>query len=283
MSNDGKILTTTRWNQSGNIYVSVDGRQTRLAEVYNKYCPNISSTNSSKSVTGCTNTTDSQILYYWLEQGYDFFFSISSSDYFVLASDSKTYYCSETSRVGEGTISQINAILKSSDRIGNGDFIAALNYYCGVKNHSTYGSSTGTSWWSGTYSDGTNAAVFRAAGFDSYYFVSKTSSTKLFSGGAITEVGYSVLRENFDYGEIVSVGIPGHSIYMDGYRYNSSSKQYEYHLNYGWGLSASESKWYTVAQLEALKINYVTIDLTPEIRVNVTSDRGDYYGGSLLR
>ena len=38
-SNAGKVLTTTLWNQSGNIYVSINGTQTNLGVVYNKYCP----------------------------------------------------------------------------------------------------------------------------------------------------------------------------------------------------------------------------------------------------
>ena len=284
--NDGKILTSTLWNQSGTVYVSVNGKQTALSGyTYNMYCPNDSATSTTRTLTGCSNTADSQVLYYWIEQGYDFTFTVSAENYFVLESDKKQYNLSNSSQVGEATISQLNTSLATTDRIGNGDFIAALNFYCGVYNHSSYGSEgTSTTWWTGVYYDGTNAAAFKAAGFDSYYFVyAGDSSTGIFSGEKISDVGYSIIRENLDYGEPIRVGIPGHAIYMDGYRYNQTSRQYEYHLNYGWGVGARSTNWYTVNGLEEEKIKYLMLDLSPDISVTVSDARSDYYGGSFVR
>ena len=64
----GDILTTTLWDQSGTIYILKNNVQTALrGYTYNKFCPNLSSTSSTKSITGCSNTADSQILYYWME------------------------------------------------------------------------------------------------------------------------------------------------------------------------------------------------------------------------
>jgi autotransporter passenger strand-loop-strand repeat protein len=298
--NAGKILTSTLWDQSGTIYVNgtpLEGHN------YNDDCPNASSSSSEKTLTGCTNTADSQILYYWLEQGKNLTFKVTSSNYFYLESDTpdesgsrKAYYLSDTASVGEGTLSNLNAALSSSNKLANGDFIAALNFYCGVYNHSTYGtgdgSSTGTStsWWPGEYADGTNAAAFVAAGFDSYYFISRDANKTIWDNDGLSDVGFSLVRENMDYGEPIRVGVPGHAIYLDGYRKTASG--YEYHLNFGWDGSSSTT-WYTEADLSNAKndenltpplyLTYIIMDLSPDITVNVTSAEGGYYGGSFLR
>ncbi|MBQ7396745.1 MAG: C10 family peptidase [Lentisphaeria bacterium] len=282
----GTILTSTLWNQSGTIYIQIKGKQTALTGyTYNKFCPNISATNSNKSVTGCSNTADSQILYYWLERGYKLSFTVTSNDYYILGHDQKTYYASENPTNGEGSMSEINNLLKTPD-LKSGDFIAALNFYCGLKNHSTYASSTSTSWWLTDSTDGRSSNAVKAAGFDSYFFIylkgsSETDKT-ITNNGTLNDVGYSVIREVLDYGEPLRVGIPGHAIYMDGYR-KTDANGYEYHLNYGWGINASNSKWYTVNELTNLKLNYITIDLSPDVTVKVTSDKSEYYGGSFLR
>ncbi|MBR7107428.1 MAG: C10 family peptidase, partial [Lentisphaeria bacterium] len=293
MSNDGKILTSTKWNQSGPIYISVNGEQTRLDVDYNKYCPWVDPAKTERSVTGCSNTAHSQIIYYWIEQGYKFDLSITSNDYFNWKSDSKTYYCSEVSQVGEGTISEINAILQNTDpsyRIGNGDFIAALNYYCGVKNHSTYGESTSTG--SG------RTEIYIVSGFDSARARYRSSdhynpeTERFYSTYDFSDVGYSVIRENLDYGEVVQIGISGHAIYLDGYRFNSSTGEYEYHLNYGWGVWSSSTKWYTVQGLQEIYkdipnktqgILNIVYDISPDAKVIVSNSRSEYYGGSFLR
>ena len=98
-SNNGVILTSTLWNQSGNIYVKINGVQTKLEEIYNKYCPNASSSDTTKTLTGCTNTADSQIIYYWIEKGYSFSLTVSTSNYFYL----KTGTTSSSSAVNGST------------------------------------------------------------------------------------------------------------------------------------------------------------------------------------
>ncbi|MBE6378849.1 MAG: hypothetical protein E7051_08560 [Lentisphaerae bacterium] len=282
----GTVLTSTLWNQSGAVYIQIDGKQTRIGGSYNAFSPYVSSSSNTRSVTGCSNTADSQILYYWLERGYDLDLSVTTSDYFISASNENTYYVSDSPKLGEGAMSEINELLDGKD-MDNADFIAALNYFCAVKNHSTFGSSTSTSWWRGSYTNGRNSAAYVAAGFDSYFFVSASSNNAtskiFFDSTGLTDVGFSIVRENLDYGEVIRVGIPGHAIYLDGYRLNETSGEYEYHLNYGWGVNTSSTKWYTVSQLEELSLTYVTVDISPDIYVNVTNDRSDYYGGSFLR
>ena len=287
----GEILTSTLWTQSGVIYVEIDGVQKALSGyTYNQFCPLIDPFSEKHSVTGCSNTADSQILYYWLERGYDLNLSVDTQDYYTLGFDQEKYYVSDNPTNGEISMKQLNTLLARSGEDGilfNGDFIAALNYYCGVKNNSEYAASTSTSWYVNVYSNGTNADAFRDAGFDSYYFIaantSRTESKRMFDVTGITDIGYSVLRENFDYGEVVRIGVPGHAIYMDGYRYNSETREYEYHLNYGWGVSNKSTKWYTTKELSELDITYMTIDISPDIYVEVTNSRSDYYGGSFLR
>ncbi len=282
----GTILTSTLWNQSGSIYIEINGKQTNIGGSYNKFSPYISSSTTARSVTGCTNTADAQILYYWLERGYDLSFSVTTSDYFSLTSDGKTYYVSDSPILGVGALSAINSLLVAKN-MNSADFIAALNYYCGVKNHSKFGSSTGTTIYlpSVPYFNGTNAWSFAAAGFDSYQSISYyNNTTEFFVNKEVSDVGWSVVRENLDYGEVIRLTIPGHSIYLDGYRYNSFTGKYEYHLNYGWGTNSSYTKWYSESAFTGdLEIQEILIDLSPDIYVNVTSDRSDYYGGSFIR
>ncbi|MBE6379035.1 MAG: hypothetical protein E7051_09515 [Lentisphaerae bacterium] len=282
---DGKILTSTLWQQDGRIVI--DGEELS-GYTYNRFCPYISTSSRIRSVTGCTNTADAQILYYYLEQGWDLSLSVSEEDHFTLSSNrKKTYYLSETSAVGEGTISEINAILADTDNYASGEFIAALNFFCGVKNHSTYGESTGTSVWLGTYTDGTvNLKAFRAAGFDSYFSIGETNELFFDTSGKknqLTDLAYSIIRENLDYGEVIRVDIPGHSIYLDGYRWSETSGGYEYHLNYGWGVDSTETRWYSVSEIGEISFDVLGIDLSPKIRVTVSNARNDYYGGAFLR
>ena len=290
--NAGIFLLSTLWNQSGTIYVDTGSGQTALTGyTYNKYCPLVSVGSSDRSVTGCTNTADSQVIYYWLEKGASLNLEVSSDDYFILKSDSETYFLSNVSQVGEGTITQLNQALSVANPLENGNFIAALNFYCGVKNHSKYGSSTSTGWSYGSYYTGVCASAYRSAGFDSHFFVSRKGSDSACAmffdeTSGLTDVGFSVLRENLDYGEVIRVGIPGHAIVMDGYRYNDETEEYEYHLNFGWGIYSSSTRWYTVSDLNddsEAYVSYVTVDISPDITVRVSSDRGDYYGGSFLR
>ncbi len=282
---DGKILTSTEWEQSGLIYL--DGHYIS-GYTYNRYCPYLSSSQLVHSVTGCTNTADAQILFYHLSMGVQLKLSVSSSDYFTLKSRrNHRYYLSETASVGEGTISVLNAILAGIDNYVSGDFIAALNFYCGVKNHSTYGDSTSTSVSSGTFWDGdVNLKVFKAAGFDSYFSIGETNTLFFISQSRksqLTDTAYSIIRENLDYGEPVRVDIPEHSIYLDGYRLNSQTNEYEYHLNYGWGPDSYSNRWYTVAEIRDISFDTLGIDLDPKIRVTVMNSKSEYYGGSFLR
>ena len=285
-SNDGVILTSTLWNQSGTVYVSVDGKQTALdGWSYNKFAP--CADGSKHSLTGCSNTADAQILYYWIEKGYDLSLAVTTDNYFYVNSSSVPHYVSNYPTSGEGAMNEVNQLLASKSRIGNGGFIAALCYYCGVNNHSTYKTeSTSTSWSYVVSHTGSGASAFKSAGFNSYYFIARKASDPVIGvffaeGASFTEVGFSILRENLDYGEVIRVGIPGHAVYMDGYR--TTKDGYEYHLNYGWGVYSDDTDWYAVEQLDNLQINYITIDISPDLSVRVTSAAGDYRGGSFVR
>ena len=91
--NSGKILLSTLWNQYGTIYVKSGSGQTALnGYTYDQYCPLNSAYSSEHSVTGCTNTADAQVLYYWLEKGATLTLQVSADDYFELKSNSTTYY-----------------------------------------------------------------------------------------------------------------------------------------------------------------------------------------------
>ena len=287
-SNAGVVLTSTLWHQRGYVYICVDGVQQKIAEnTYHQFCP--LDENGSRSRTGCSNTADGQILYYWVEKGYDLQLEVTTDNYFYIGSKDNKYHVSETANSGEGTLSQINAILASPDRIGNGYFIAALNFFCGVNNHSIYKSDTTSTSWSYVVSHtGKGTAAFAAAGFDSHYFIARKASgsvPKLFFSGdtELTELGLSILRENLDYGEPIRIGVPSHAIYMDGYRLNSETEEYEYHLNYGWGTTSTTTRWYTESELNNLTIGYVAIDLSPDVTARVSNARSDYYGGSFTR
>ena len=274
-ANAGLVLTSTRWNQKRIIYINIDGQQTPLEGYeYNQYCPYLSKTEHERSATGCINTSVAQIVYYWLEKGYDITFEpVTADDYFRLKSDDELHFMSESPEYGEPSISLLNELIFTEDRVGNGDFIAALNFYCGLKNHSNYGGSTGASW-----------AAFNAAGFDGHYVVGRGQYNDLYfkDDAAFNEIGYSVIRECLEYGEPLRMVVPGHSIYMDGYRINDETGGYEYHLNYGWGMSGA-TRWYTAEEMDTLSLVNFTFDLSPDIKVKVINDRGDYYGGSFLR
>ena len=285
-SNAGVILTSTLWNQSGTIYVSVDGEQTALSGyTYNKFSP--CADGSNHSLTGCSNTADAQIIYYWIEKGYDIPLAITTEDYCYINTNDVKHYVSNYPTSGEGAMNEVNKLLASTSRIGNGNFIAALCYFCGVNNHSTYKSGATSTSWSYTVSHtGSGAAAFKSAGFDSYYFIARKASgsvakTFFAEGDSFTEVGFSILRENLDYGEVIRIGIPSHAVYMDGYRVTKNG--YEYHLNYGWGIYSDKTDWYTVEELDDLEINYITIDISPDVSVRVTTAAGDYRGGSFVR
>ena len=220
---DGRILTSTEWEQSGQVYLN--GKYVS-GYTYNRYCPYVSSDNKVHSDTGCTNTADAQVIYYHLSNGAQLDLSVSSSDHFHLKSRrNQDFYLSETALFGEGTISVLNALLADIGHYASADFIAALNFFCGVKNHSTYGESTSTTVSTGTFWDGTeNLKAYRAAGFDSYFSISYTNTTFFITKSRKyepTETAYSIIRENLDYGEPVRVDIPEHSIYLDGYRWNA--------------------------------------------------------------
>ena len=332
--NDGEVLTTTLWNQDGDIYVWLNDEHQILPVDYNAYCPMGYPADEEeqlqRTITGCTNTADSSLVYYWIEQGYTFDFTVTDQDYYVLFTGTQedrvkeqnqgkdpnkreTVYLSETGDEERDTltISELNGLLNNEDLMQNvanakdgdsdavtalennlvllGNFIAALNFYCGVKNHSEYGTdATSSSWWPNNDNEDNNL-VYRALGFDSYNHITLDSGYKECNSPDIfdaetdtfTDYGYSLLRENLDYGEVIRVNIPGHAIYMDGYKCENG--QYYYHLNYGWGIWAENTKWYSEEDLTAEAIMSIDIDLSPDINVVVSSDRSDYWGGSFKR
>ncbi len=292
----GTILTSTLWNQSGTINISVNGQQTPLTGyTYNQYCPFTLSngvSTATRSLTGCTNTADASIVYYWLAKGYRFDFEVADADYFDLRNGSAaiTVSMTEAEKYGAASAETLNAVLAGGE-YNSGDFIAALNFYCGIKNHSKYGTTTSTTYWHKNDFEGTrNGKVYKELGFDSSYSLDESTSdfftTTRMNGKTythLTEEGYALVRECIDYGEVIRVSIPGHSIYLDGYRYNTGSGEYEYHLNYGWGVYSSGSRWYTGDEMIQQDIGFIILDITPHVTVTVKSDSGCYEAGSMLR
>lgn len=297
--NNDKILTTTLWNQYGAVYISIDGTQTVLSGVdYNAYCPYYypaadDKLSTARAVTGCTNTADSQVIYYWLEKGHTFNFQITGDDWYEVKKGEELVKVSinDVADYKAGDMETINEILARGD-YKTSEFIAALNYYCGVKNHSMYGDSTGTYVYAtDDYQGAWNLLPYKALGFDSHYSVHPSTNTAFFTSTTsgtetkthLTEVGYAIARECLDYGEVITVSIPGHSIYLDGYRYNESTGEYEYHLNYGWGLNAAQTKWYTEQEMIEQNIDMIGIDITPAISAHVSNVSGEYNAGTMLR
>ena len=115
-NNNGVVLTTTLWNQSGNIYVSINGQQTNLGVAQNLYCPLGYNSTTVRTITGCTNTADASVIYYWIEQGYTFEFTATVKDYYELNTNNdpnyqSKFYLSENPDPSTGTlsISDLNA------------------------------------------------------------------------------------------------------------------------------------------------------------------------------
>ena len=88
--NSGKILTSTLWNQSGKVVVQINGKNHTFTTRYNEYAPYYQE--NTISITGCTNTADSQIIYYWLEKGYadELNFTVNATDSFSVKWNSGT-------------------------------------------------------------------------------------------------------------------------------------------------------------------------------------------------
>ena len=75
----GPLLTFSTWNQSGTIDGTTD---------WNQYCPMDTAT-GDRSLTGCTATAESQLLYYW---HFPQSISFSASDDYTSVSDTDDRY-----------------------------------------------------------------------------------------------------------------------------------------------------------------------------------------------
>ena len=267
------ILMSTLWNQSG--LVNISGNTTIS---YNQYCPT-DPTTGRKSVTGCTNTASSQIIYYYIEEyGLDLQLSLNSSDAYTSSYNSVTISIkADGSTPGTISFAEINSKLADFD-LKSADDIAALNYACGVVSEAGYGSSaTGTSWNLELFYRSGFTCVVEAPMWHSYYIQKYWSWGNTDSQGKyrISSEGYEVLIENLTAGNVVGVSIPGHALVIDGYNADNDT----FHINYGWG-NSSNTRWYTREEMYAAQYHDFLYDFNLGYVSTFTVSDSEVYGSN---
>ena len=271
-------LLSTNWSQENNGSYS-----------FNKFCPGYPG--SSKTLTGCVATAYAQILYYWIQQGYEFNLSLTADDpiwfldtdvstdtddAFVINWEDAPYYCSISLEGLNDILSEIT--IDSSHDYDTDDDIAALNFFCSVAAGSLFrtGADRGTGTIPGT-------GFFDRVGFKSYCKLGNGQNPVLsdyeFYHGGFSEIGYSLITENLAAGEVIFISIsnPNHVAVLDGYDPGSD----KVHINMGWG---DGGFWCTRKELNAYSIDYVILNLHPECesRTLTISEAQGYGKYSLL-
>ena len=103
-------MLSTSWNQQ---------------DPYNKYCP-VDPSTKKRSVAGCTNIAEAQVIYYWIEQGkLDLSLTLESSDAYTengITIDEKS---ATATQYGYLSFSETNKLLANFS-VGDADSIAAL-------------------------------------------------------------------------------------------------------------------------------------------------------------
>lgn len=292
---DGKILLSTLWNQRGVIEC---GGNTEVE--FNKYAPLDPLTNQ-RSATGCGNTAAGQVVYYFLENDLlaNFDLTLTEKDAYINLGFGVQRMIPITAGGSEetGTLSfaEVNEKLSTfvpaptdpgaADYVVNStaaaEYIAILNYACGVINVTGYSELTGSA-------SLPNVNVYKRAGFASYMSLSDFSEverSKWFRKNEngqsfLTEEALEILIENLLDGRPITVAIEGHFIVLDGY----DSKKDMFHLNYGWGRegggseaegSAENTKWYTRSEVLNIHIESLELELQGSYieEFTVTDDR----------
>ncbi len=218
---------------------------------YNIYCP-IDLSNSSRCVTGCTNTAASQIIYYYMQnKGLNFNLTLTADDAYTSQGKngniSISANASDVSTYGYLSFTEVNNKLQYADRSSD-DFKAALCFAAGVVQEAKYSSgATSTSW---------DASLFVRSGFDYTAQFHNYRNSDYFTGynTGLTDAGWNILTGELSAGQLVGVSIynaygtgnataNAHAIVADGYDAINNTV----HLNFGWG--GSDNGWYTREQL----------------------------------
>ncbi len=226
-------MLSTSWNQR---------------DPYNKYCP-VDPSTKQRSVAGCTNIAEAQVIYYWIEKGkLELTLTLDSSDAYTengITIDEKSGTAKE---YGYLSFAETNKLL-ANFTAGSTDSIAALCFAAGVVQEASYSStSTATPYLT---------SLLTRAGFGSgirEYWCDKNGSQYFKENyGGLTDSGCDLLiREllagrpvlaTLYYGSGKSYGVEEHAVVIDGY--NSSTD--EFHVNFGWG--AGGNKWISRAEL----------------------------------
>lgn len=243
-------LLNTRWAQDG------DGKS---AYNFNKYVPD-------GKKTGCTNTALSQILYYWVEQGYGLQLQVLPDDHFyrVTSEGTETIEAINLQDRCGLSLDYLNEIIDTitcdEPNWDDDDDIAGLNLASMLILNSEVGdSSTSTTMF-------TEAALLDRADFN-YDCVSCTK------GNAVP---WDRIQANLEDDCPVLAGIKSimHTLVIDGY----NSETNEYHLNFGWGFEGYKNDkkykfdtgtgWYSAAELDNFDIMYLVLDVYPNYDID---------------
>jgi len=230
-------MLSTSWNQR---------------DPYNKYCP-VDPATQKRSVAGCTNIAEAQVIYYWIESGQmDLTLTLESSDAYTRDGITIDENSSTATQYGYLSFAETNKLL-ANFTVGDNDSIAALCFAAGVVQGASYSSdSTATPYLT---------SFLTRAGFGSgikEYWCDKNGSQYFKENyGGLTDSGYNLLVKELlagrpvlatlYYGSGKSAGVEEHAVVIDGF--NSSTN--EFHVNFGWG--GGSNKWYS---LEELNDNY---------------------------
>ncbi len=206
----------TQWNQS--------------PAPYNSFCP-IDPTTNNRSVTGCTATALSQILFYHMYIGNVSF--TDDDDYTSIYTNPPIYIDDQAASLDFPTFPELNVYLSDlmvafayGYPITN-EMISALNFGAGVSVETSYSSNA-----SGAYTTDVYDALLYKFGYDTASFTYYANATF-----------YNNLRDDMMAARpalfgILSNGSDGHAIVCDGWNEDNDY----FHLNMGWG--GSWDGWY---------------------------------------
>ena len=277
---NNKIAESNEKNNSYSITITVPGYSNYLMDTFwsqngyflgyneleiNAYCP-VEPGQNEHSVTGCSNTAASQILYYFAKKGNQFTLQLDDNDKNT-ANSSITIDASSSNakRYDYLSFSEVNKKLEEFD-VDSAEDVAALIFASGVIAESDYGASL-----TSTYTSNIKT-VFERAGF--YGIKTAYQNSELLDkNGVITDEGWEIIKSNIAAGKPVYTSIPkpSHAVVIDGYDRNTDSV----HINFGWGFWGSKndasgyahptgSGWYTRSECEEMKISALIYDITPD-------------------
>lgn len=261
-------MLSTNWNQQ---------------DPYNKYCP-VDPVTQKRSVAGCTNIAEAQVIYYWIEKGkLDLTLTLDSSDAYMengITIDEKS---STAKEYGYLSFTETNKLL-ANFTVGNTDSIAALCFAAGVVQEASYSSSsTATPYL---------VSLLTRAGFGSgikEYWCDKNGSQYFKENyGGLTDSGYTLLIKELlagrpvlatlYYGSGKKYGEEEHAVVIDGY--NSSTD--EFHVNFGWG--GGGNTWYS---REELNDNYgictIFTGVSPNVAPNLSIQSASFKANAVNR